>query len=300
MHSARSLNPAYVAKEQAEQRAKAEGKANKIAVKEGNLAYKDAARAFQDDYAEKVGQFCAMTRTGPKRERLSRQQWKARKKAAERIRDALTVPERVEAGIALTMTPDAPKEPLERVKAPIARRCLEAVPVPLWGGESGSLGPLVGDGVKVKGGQKSQIEAMTLPSVLLGKEWRNVAPPEDLSIFDAAKWWIEFDREWIWKAEAMIMGQEDPYHGGLIAATKGHVSFRQAWVLDGKKPNPGHVSHILEAFRELRQIVWEKLKQIIAPQIPLGQAVASEMAKRGSSQPEQRTVFKTTSGPSAT
>ena len=56
----------------------------------------------------KVGRPCALTRTGPKRARLSRQQWKEAKTAAtrekealERVRKALTVPERVEAAIAL-------------------------------------------------------------------------------------------------------------------------------------------------------------------------------------------------------
>lgn len=292
--SARALNPAYVAKEQAEQKAKAEGKENRLAVKEGNLAYKDAARAIQDDYAEKVGQFCAMTRTGPKRERLSRQQWNARKKDAERTREALTVPERVEAAIALTSASEAPREPLERLKEVNARKCLEATPVPLWGDLSGSLGPLVGDEVKVKGGRKAQIEAMTLPPTLLGKKWREVSPPEDLTIFDAAKWWAEFDREWIRKAETMIIGQEDPYHAGLIEVTKAHMLFRRDWVQDGKKFNPSHVSHILEAFRELRRIVWEQLKQIVTPQIPLGQAVASEISKHEPQQAEQRAVFKVT------
>ena len=294
--SARALNPAYVAKERAEAEAKAAGDENQLAVKKGNEAYKETARAIQDDYAERVGQFCAMTRTGPKRARLSRQQWKAEKKAAERRREALTVPERVEAAIALTAASEPPREPLERVRDVSARKCLEAAPVPLWGAHKGSLGPLVGEEVRSKGGRKAQIAAMTLPPDLLGKDWREKALPEDLNIFDAAKWWAEFDREWVRKAETMIMGQEEPYHGGLIAATKGHVKFRQDWVLDGKKPEPhtGHISHILEAFRDIRRAVWEQIKQIVTPQISMGRKLAEDFTEAQATQPEQRAVFRDT------
>lgn len=292
--SARALNPAYVAKERAEAEAKAAGDENQLAVKKGNDAYKAAARAVQDNYAEQVGQFCAMTRTGPKRARLSRPQWKAQKKAAERLRDALTVPERVEAAIALTSASEAPRAPVERVREDSARRCLEAAPVPLWGDHSASLGPLAGHDVKDGRIRSSQLAAMRLPLEYVGKEWHELTVPSDLTIFDAAKWWSDFDRKWVQKAESLIMGQEDPFFGGLIASTNAHVAFRSPYVQEGKKPQAttSHISHILETFRDIRRRVWEQLRDLVAPQILMGQKLAEEFDKAQSSRPEPRAVLR--------
>lgn len=277
--SARALNPAYVAKERVEAEAKAAGDENKLAVKKGNDAYKEAARAIQDDYAEQVGRFCAMTRTGPKRARLSRQQWKAQKKDAERVRDALTVPERVEAAIALTSATEAPRAPLERVRKDSARRCLEAAPVPLWGDHSASLGPLADHNRRNGRIRDSQLAAMRLPLEYADKEWKEPIVPNDLTIFDAAKWWSDFDRKWVKQAESLIMGQEDCE--GLIFWTKTHVRFRSPYVQEGKKPEAttGHISHILEAFRDIREKVWQQLRDLVAPQILMGQKLAEEFNK---------------------
>lgn len=82
--SARQLNPAWQAKEETVEAARAEGHDNKAALKLGNAAYRAKARDLQDHYYEHVSLACGLTRTGPKRERLSRQQWKARKDQARR------------------------------------------------------------------------------------------------------------------------------------------------------------------------------------------------------------------------
>lgn len=71
------------AKEEAEALAKINGQSAKEAVKLGNRAYKETGRDLQDDYYAKVGLPAGLTRTGPRRERLSRQQWRARKDAAK-------------------------------------------------------------------------------------------------------------------------------------------------------------------------------------------------------------------------
>lgn len=81
--SARQLNPAWQAKEKAMETARAAGHEDKAALKLGNAAYRAKARELQDHYYEHVSLACGLTRTGPKRERLSRQQWKARKDAAK-------------------------------------------------------------------------------------------------------------------------------------------------------------------------------------------------------------------------
>ncbi|RWR49862.1 hypothetical protein EOW65_07865 [Sinirhodobacter ferrireducens] len=82
--SARDLNPCWLAKSEAEAGARAEGHDDKTAVKHGNHAYRERARALQDQYHREVGLPSGLTRTGPKRERLSRQQWRARKDEASR------------------------------------------------------------------------------------------------------------------------------------------------------------------------------------------------------------------------
>jgi len=81
--SARQLNPAWQAKEEGMETARAAGHDDKAALKLGNAAYRAKARELQDHYYEHVSLACGLTRTGPKRERLSRQQWKARKDAAK-------------------------------------------------------------------------------------------------------------------------------------------------------------------------------------------------------------------------
>lgn len=82
--SARDLNPCWIAKTGAEAEARAAGHDDKTAVKLGNLAYRERARELQDQYHREVGLASGLTRTGPKRERLSRQQWRARKDEAVR------------------------------------------------------------------------------------------------------------------------------------------------------------------------------------------------------------------------
>ncbi len=81
--SARQLNPAWRAKEEAMEAARVAGHDDKAALKLGNAAYRAKARELQDHYYEHVSLACGLTRTGPKRERLSRQQWRARKDAAK-------------------------------------------------------------------------------------------------------------------------------------------------------------------------------------------------------------------------
>ena len=82
--SARHLNPAWQVKEEAEALARESGKPAKEAVKLGNLAYRARGRELQDQYFDEVGLPAGLTRVGPKRERLSREQWKQRKEQARR------------------------------------------------------------------------------------------------------------------------------------------------------------------------------------------------------------------------
>lgn len=82
--TARHLNPAWQVKEEAEALARESGKPSKEAVKLGNLAYRARGQELQDQYYNEVGLPAGLTRVGPKRERLSREQWKQRKEQARR------------------------------------------------------------------------------------------------------------------------------------------------------------------------------------------------------------------------
>lgn len=66
----------------AKERAQADG----LDKDEQNRAYKSAMRAFQDDYYKQVGVPCGLSRLGPKRRRLSREQWKTEQHQAEALK----------------------------------------------------------------------------------------------------------------------------------------------------------------------------------------------------------------------
>ena len=50
-----------------------------------NVAYKKAMKAFQDSYYEQVAKPCGLTRSGPKRRRLTRDDWKEEKRLAAHL-----------------------------------------------------------------------------------------------------------------------------------------------------------------------------------------------------------------------
>jgi len=79
---ATTLQPGKLAKKRLEEEEKAVGTPPREAVKAGNRALREAMTIFQDEYYHAVGAPEGLTRTGPRRRRLTRQQWKAEKAAA--------------------------------------------------------------------------------------------------------------------------------------------------------------------------------------------------------------------------
>ena len=79
---ATTLHPGKVAKRRVEKEEKAAGTPPREAVKVANRALREAMTLFQDEYYHAVGAPEGLTRTGPRRRRLTRQQWKAEKAAA--------------------------------------------------------------------------------------------------------------------------------------------------------------------------------------------------------------------------
>jgi hypothetical protein len=121
---ARNLNPAWAAKSEAEARAKKAGHTPKVALKLGNRAYRARGREWQDDYFKEVGLPAGLTRSGPKRERLSRQQWKARKEEARRSAELLReMDQRIET---LAVNEDDQEEALKKLAGEAIARLDEA------------------------------------------------------------------------------------------------------------------------------------------------------------------------------
>jgi len=79
---ATTLHPGKVAKKRVDEEEKASGTPPREAVKAANRALRQAMTLFQDEYYHVVGAPEGLTRTGPRRRRLTRQQWKAEKAAA--------------------------------------------------------------------------------------------------------------------------------------------------------------------------------------------------------------------------
>lgn len=73
------LHPGKCAKKTEEARRKAEGVDPRASVAAGDRALRAAMRHWQDGYYLKVGEPCGLLRTGPRRQRLSRAQYQARK-----------------------------------------------------------------------------------------------------------------------------------------------------------------------------------------------------------------------------
>jgi arsenate reductase-like glutaredoxin family protein len=84
-----TLHPGKVAKHAAEAQAREAGLSDREAVRLGNAALKAAMRDTLDDYWREVGQPVGMTRDGPKRQRLTRAEWQARKAEAARHGETL-------------------------------------------------------------------------------------------------------------------------------------------------------------------------------------------------------------------
>lgn len=57
---------------------------------EQNLAFSEAMRATQDDFANRVGQRFGLARLGPGRRRLTRSQWQSEQKQAEALKNTLS------------------------------------------------------------------------------------------------------------------------------------------------------------------------------------------------------------------
>eukprot|EP01036_Dinobryon_divergens_P032262 gene32262-41813_t len=63
----------------------------------GDLAYRAAMRLWQDDYHQEVGLKCGLARLGPKKRRLTREEWHAERKQAAALKAAIEGADRLKA-----------------------------------------------------------------------------------------------------------------------------------------------------------------------------------------------------------
>lgn len=82
-------HPGVVAKRAMMAAGPADGEDKQALSKRADAAYKSAMRSWQDSYHEAVGVPCGLTRLGPQRRRLTREQWKAEQVQAKALRTTL-------------------------------------------------------------------------------------------------------------------------------------------------------------------------------------------------------------------
>lgn len=121
---AAALHPGQCAKAAVMAAGPLEGEDTKALNKRGDQAYRAAMRAWQDSYYETVAVVCGLTRLGPQRRRLTREQWQAEKVQARALRTTIerakVVKARGESMIANT------KEEVARIAAEAAAAKAEA------------------------------------------------------------------------------------------------------------------------------------------------------------------------------
>lgn len=88
------FHPGIVAKRAVMASGRRPGEDGKALNKRSNAAYKGAMREWQDSYHEAVAVHCGLTRLGPARRRLTREEWKAEQAQASALKSAM---ERAEA-----------------------------------------------------------------------------------------------------------------------------------------------------------------------------------------------------------
>lgn len=85
-----ALHPGYAARKVVEKEGAREGETIKAVTKRATAAYKSAMRSLQDSYHRDVAQPCGLTRLGPARRRLSRQEWQTEKVQARALAEVAT------------------------------------------------------------------------------------------------------------------------------------------------------------------------------------------------------------------
>lgn len=125
--TAAHLHPGFRAKAAAKAAGARPGEDDKALSKRTDAAYKAAMRAWLDDYHARVAQPCGMTRLGPDKRRLTREQWHQEKRQAEALRDTLAKAEVLKAkGDAFIATT---KAKADRIAGEAAAACVEAFKV---------------------------------------------------------------------------------------------------------------------------------------------------------------------------
>ncbi|TAW60513.1 hypothetical protein ELI10_38030 [Rhizobium ruizarguesonis] len=89
------IHPGQVAKAEIMAAGPLPGEDSKVLNRRGDKAYRAAMRSWQDAYFERVGAPCGLSRLGPGRRRLSREEWRAETHQADALRVVLQRAEKV-------------------------------------------------------------------------------------------------------------------------------------------------------------------------------------------------------------
>lgn len=92
-----AMHPGHVAKAAVMSAGPLDGEDSKAMNRRGDKAYRAAMRQWQDGYFERVGAPCGLSRLGPARRRLSRDEWRSEKRQADALRVVLQRAETVKA-----------------------------------------------------------------------------------------------------------------------------------------------------------------------------------------------------------
>lgn len=82
-------HPGVTAKKAVKAAGPRDGEDAKVLNKRADVAYKSAMREWQDSYHESVAVHCGLTRIGPARRQLTREQWKAEQAQAKALKNAV-------------------------------------------------------------------------------------------------------------------------------------------------------------------------------------------------------------------
>jgi|GEM_PF-6334148 len=187
------------------------------------------------------------------------------------LEEKLDIAIRLDAALELVFAEVPPQVQSNLFSDKLTQKCYDAVPCPLWGDDPVSLGPI----------QEHFFDEARQHQMMLvlepenrGPEW-DIVVPKRLTIFEAARWWADFEKWWVHKLEVFFQGEDGK--NGFRHQLKEAVSSEQ-WHRSDQRPVPQtrHLSHIFEPIRELRKQVFRTLKEQVLPQVEKGKNLVEE------------------------
>lgn len=188
------------------------------------------------------------------------------------LEEKMNIATRLDAAVELIFAEEPPQVQSSLFSDSLTRKCYDAVPCPLWGDDPVSLGPIQ-EHFYDETRQRQMM--LVLEPENRGAEWDTEVPAR-LTIFEAARWWADFERWWVHKLEVFFQGEDGK--SGFRQQLKEAIRSEQ-WHKPDREPVPQtrHLSHVFEPIRELRKQIFQRLKDQILPQVKMGKALVAEV-----------------------